>query len=171
MFPDEESLATMRKLNFKDPSTWVATWGGLGFLSPAPGTWGTLGALPFAMIFYSIGNIFGVLLLLAGVIYYGLKAIEKFEAQTGTHDSKIIVIDEVAGMLVAILPAGMNPLLIFISFILFRFFDIVKPGPIGTIDEKMPGARGVMADDILAGVASAAITFVLYWVLYYAGLG
>jgi phosphatidylglycerophosphatase A len=61
----------------------------------------------------------------------------------------------------------MNPLLIFISFILFRFFDIVKPGPIGTIDEKMPGARGVMADDLLAGAAAAAITLVLY----YAGLG
>lgn len=167
MFPDAESLAVMRKLDFKQPSTWIATWGGLGFLNPAPGTWGTLGALPFALIFYSIGNIFGVLLLLAAVIYYGEKAIEKFEAQTGTHDSKLIVIDEVAGMLIAFLPAGMNPLLILISFVLFRFFDIVKPGPIGTIDEKMPGARGVMADDILAGIAAAAITLVLY----YAGLG
>lgn len=167
MIPDAESLAIMRKLDFKQPSTWIATWGGLGFLSPAPGTWGTLGALPFALIFYSIGNIFGVLLLLAGVIYYGLKAIERFEARTGTHDSKMIVIDEVAGMLIAFLPAGMNPLLILISFLLFRFFDIVKPGPIGTIDEKMPGARGVMADDILAGLAAAAITLVLS----YAGLG
>jgi phosphatidylglycerophosphatase A len=166
-FPDPEDLAVIRKLDFKNPATWVATWGGLGFLKPAPGTWGTVGAIPFALIFYSIGNIYGVLAFLTLVVYLGLWSIEIFEKKTGTHDSKMIVIDEVAGMLIAFLPAGMNPLLIFIAFCLFRFFDIVKPGPIGRADKDYPGARGVMADDILAGIAAAAIVLVLN----YAGLG
>ena len=153
--PGPEELAVIRKLDFKQPSTWVATWGGLGFLTPGRGTWGSLGALPFGIIAYSIGGIYALGLLIVFIIYIGLWATRKFEASTGTHDSKMIVIDEVAGQLIALLPTLMNPLLIFLSFVLFRAFDIFKPGPIGTIDEKMPGARGVMADDILAGIAAA----------------
>jgi len=153
--PGPEELAIIRKLDFKQPSTWVATWGGLGFLTPGPGTWGTLGAIPFGIIAYSIGNVFVLGALIAFIIYVGLWATERFETRTGTHDSKMIVIDEVAGMLIAMLPTAMNPTLVFISFVLFRIFDIMKPGPIGTVDKKMPGARGVMADDILAGIAAA----------------
>ncbi len=167
MFPDAEDLAVIRKLDFKNSSTWVATWGGLGFLRPAPGTWGSVGALPFGFIFYSIGGVFAVAVLAAVIIYVGLWACRKFEEKTGEHDSKMIVIDEVAGQLIALLPTAMNPFLILMSFIFFRFFDIVKPGPIGTIDKTMPGPRGVMADDILAGIAAAICVLGLR----YAGLG
>jgi phosphatidylglycerophosphatase A len=155
--PGPEELAIIRKLDFKQPSTWVATWGGLGFLTPGPGTWGTLGALPFAYLAYAIGGEIAIIALLAYIIYIGLWATERFEKRTETHDCKMIVVDEVAGMLIALLPSGMDPFLVFISFILFRIFDIMKPGPIGTIDKKMPGAKGVMADDILAGLAAAVI--------------
>jgi phosphatidylglycerophosphatase A len=155
--PGPEELAIIRKLDLKQPSTWVATWGGLGFLTPGPGTWGTLGAIPFAYIAYSVGGIIGVLVMLAVIIYYGLWATERFETRTETHDCKMIVVDEVAGMLIAFLPTGGSPFLVFLAFALFRAFDIFKPGPIGTIDKKMPGARGVMADDILAGLAAAVI--------------
>jgi phosphatidylglycerophosphatase A len=69
--------------------------------------------------------------------------------------------------LIAFIPAGMNITLLMISFVIFRILDIKKPGPIGTIDEKLKGARGVMADDILAGI----ITAVIVLGLKYAGLG
>jgi phosphatidylglycerophosphatase A len=154
-FPGPVELATIRKLDLKHPSTWLATWGGLGFLTPGPGTWGSLGALPFGIIAYSVGGVYVLTLLIALVTYIGLRAIQKFEDSSGTHDSKMIVIDEVAGQLIALIPTALNPFLIFLSFIFFRFFDIIKPGLIGTVDKKMPGPRGVMADDILAGIAAA----------------
>ncbi len=166
-FPDPEDLAIIRKLDFKRPSLWVATWGGLGFLRPAPGTWGSLGALPFGIMAYSVGHIYALIALIVLVTYAGLWAAKKFEEQTGTHDSKMIVVDEVAGQLIAILPTAMDPFLVFISFILFRAFDIMKPGLIGSIDQKMPGARGVMADDVLAGLAAAVCIIGLR----YAGFG
>lgn len=156
-FPEPDDLAVIRKLDFQHPATWLATWGGLGFLKPAPGTWGSVGAIPFGLILYALGGTFGVLLLIALVIYGGLWACRIFEEQTGTHDSKMIVIDEVAGQLIAMLPAAMSPLLVILSFLLFRGFDILKPGPIGMIDRRWPGAKGVMADDILAGAFAAVI--------------
>lgn len=164
--PDPDDLIVIRKLDFRQPSTWLVTWGGLGFLRPAPGTWGSLGAIPFGLILYSAGGIFAVLAFLALVIYVGLKAIDAFQKRTETHDNRMVVIDEVAGQLIALLPTAMDPFLVFLSFILFRVFDIMKPGPIRKA-EQMPGSRGVMADDLLAGAVAALCILVLR----YAGFG
>ena len=81
------------------------------------------------------------------------------------HDSKMIVIDEVAGQWIALLPAALNPALILIAFILFRFFDILKPWPISFIDKKVPGALGVMGDDIIAGLFAAICVFAVSTVI------
>jgi len=76
---------------------------------------------------------------------------------TGEHDSGAIVIDEVAGMWITLLPIAYSPIHILLAFALFRFFDIVKPWPISWCDKKLPGALGVMADDVVAGIFSALI--------------
>ena len=153
--PPPEEIA---KLDFKNPALWIATWFGCGLMRPAPGTWGTLGALPIGMILMVIGGHVGLLIGLVLVIPLGLWAAKKFEEMTGTHDSGMIVIDEVAGMWIALLAVvGQHNLYLLAAFALFRFFDILKPFPVGWLDRNLPGAAGVMADDIMAGIYAAAV--------------
>jgi phosphatidylglycerophosphatase A len=147
-------LELLQKLDFKNPATWVATWFGCGLMHPAPGTWGTLGALPIGMILMVFGGKVALALGLLIIIPLGLWAIEKFEAMTGEHDSSIIVIDEAAGLWITLAAASMEPLSILGAFLLFRFFDILKPWPVSYFD-RMPGAKGVMLDDIMAGIYAA----------------
>ncbi len=147
----------MIKVNFKDPAIWLATWFGCGLMKPAPGTWGTLGGLPFGILIYAAG---GWIALLAAVIVLsliGYWAAEKFEEQSGEHDNGAIVIDEVAGIWIALIPAALSIPYVIAAFLLFRFFDILKPWPISWADKKLPGALGVMADDIIAGIFAALI--------------
>ena len=154
--------------NFKNPAIILATWFGCGLMKPAPGTWGTLGALPFGVFMLVFG---GWPALLAGVIIIsavGYWAAAKYEELSGTHDSSSIVIDEVAGMWIALLPAALNPISAALAFLLFRAFDILKPWPVGWADKKLPGALGVMADDILAGAIAAVL---LYGIRHYAHIG
>ena len=136
-------------------------------MKPAPGTWGSLGALPFGIFILIFGH--WPVLLAASIIVSlaGLWAADYYETASKKHDAKEIVIDEVAGMWISMLPCAINPLLIGLAFILFRFFDILKPWPIGWIDKNVPGGRGVMADDILAGIIVAMIIMGLR----YAGFG
>ncbi len=143
------------RIDLKRPSTWVATWFGCGMLRPAPGTWGTLGAIPFGLALYVLG---GWGLLLAATIaisLIGYWAADRYEKMTGEHDAGPVVIDEVAGMWIPMMLAGTNILLLIAAFLLFRFFDILKPWPISWFDQR-PGAFGVMADDIVAGIAALA---------------
>lgn len=152
---------------------------GAGYLRPAPGTWGSLAALPAAWIVTLIGG--PVLLVIAGVALYfgGVKATEAETKASGAHDPGWIVIDEVVGQWIALLPvvigawrAGLSPLNlwpgIIAAFLLFRLFDIWKPGPIGKADRR-DDATGVMLDDVWAGVFAAIGVFLLAGVAH-AGL-
>lgn len=148
---------TLRKLNFRHPATWVATWFGCGLMRPGPGTWGTLGGLPFGIALLFFG---GVPALVAGIVIVsvaGYWASKKMEEMTGDHDGSYIVIDEVAGIFIALIPAGLEPLSVLAAFILFRFFDILKPWPVSWLDKNLPGAEGVMLDDMMAGVYAAIV--------------
>ncbi len=87
----------------------------------------------------------------------GLWAADLFDKDMDGHDSKMIVIDEVAGQWIALIPAALNPYLIIVAFIAFRFFDILKLWPVSFFDKKVKGAAGVMGDDIVAGLYAAAI--------------
>ncbi|MCM2344649.1 MAG: phosphatidylglycerophosphatase A [Alphaproteobacteria bacterium] len=147
----------MIKVNFKDPAIWLATWFGCGLMKPGPGTWGTIGALPFGILLLAFGGVPFLVLAIIGVSVLGYWAAGRFERQSGEHDSGAIVIDEVAGMWVALLPTALNIPLVVAAFILFRFFDILKPWPISWADKKLPGAFGVMADDIIAGIFVALL--------------
>ena len=145
------------QLDRKKAYTWIASWFGCGFLKPAPGTWGSLGAIPFGIALYMLGG--GILLAIATLIVtiIGLWAANRFDKAMDGHDSKMIVIDEVAGQWLTLIPAALNPYLIFVAFIAFRFFDILKPWPISFFDKEVKGAIGVMGDDIVAGIFAGIV--------------
>ena len=84
-------------LNLKDPSTLLALWFGCGLMRPGPGTWGTMGALPFGIIFLVLGGPVILVLASAALFYPGLKAAGRVIDATGEHDPKIVVVDEVSG--------------------------------------------------------------------------
>lgn len=150
--PDPELLRT---LDFKKPAVWVATWFGCGLLRPAPGTWGTLGALPAGLLILSCGGKAALLIAVLLAIPLGLWAAREFESMASAHDSPAIVIDEVAGMWITLLAATLTPLSIILAFALFRLFDILKPWPVSWLDKNIGGAWGVMLDDLAAGIAAA----------------
>lgn len=157
----------------------VATFFYVGHIRPAPGTWGSLAALPAAWVLHTIG---GPLLLASGTILLflaGLWAAERYMAETGSHDPSEIVVDEVVGQWIALLPvslgavhagAGVAALWpgVLTAFLAFRLFDIWKPGPVGWAD-RMDNAWGVMLDDVAAGwIASlcvAVAAFIFHGVL------
>lgn len=146
--------ALIARLDMKSPAVWLATWGGCGLLKPAPGTWGTLGALPFAAAALYAGGPVLLALLALIIAAAGFRAAAAFETMCGEHDSGAIVVDEAAGICIAMLAAPASLPGAALAFVLFRFFDIVKPWPVSYCD-RMPGAAGVMLDDVMAGLYAA----------------
>jgi phosphatidylglycerophosphatase A len=139
---------------------------GYSGLSPkAPGTVGSfislLLVLPL-MPYLHVSTIFLISLLISAV---AVKQIDIYEKEVGEHDSKEIVIDELAGMWITISicwvnNADMNTMILIsaLAFFYFRLFDIWKPSLIGKIDRDIKGGWGVMGDDILAGIAAGVAT-------------
>lgn len=158
-------------LDLKQPYVWLATWFGCGFMKPAPGTWGSAAAIPIGLIIFGTGGLIALIAAIFLVNLAGIWAADRFNRASGTHDSGMIVIDEVAGQWIALLPAlhfsGFSPLWIGLSFLLFRIFDILKPWPVSVLDRKVPGGLGVMADDLAAGLYAALC---ITGVLLYAGM-
>ena len=143
----------------------LATLGPVGRVRPAPGSWGSAAAVILAallMLAPLAGLVLEIATLLACVL--GIRAADIYERQTGSKDASDIVIDEVAGQWIALLAAPPDWRWWIAAFILFRLFDIVKPGPV-RMAERLPGGYGVMADDIVAGALAAACLIFLQWVL------
>jgi phosphatidylglycerophosphatase A len=142
----------------------LATGFGLGRLPVAPATWASA-AVALILIPEAARSpiVLGVALLL--VLPLAVWSSGEAEKELG-HDAHPIVIDEVAGMLVAVLGvphAASSPLLLLVAaFFLFRFFDIVKPYPIRQI-QILPGGWGIVADDVLAGVATNLVLRLAIW--------
>lgn len=138
--------------SMKDPDAVIATWFGVGLLRPAPGTLGTIAAIPFgfAINYYShpVFLLAAALILLLG----SSKAVHRFGKKVGETDSSSIVVDEVVGMWIAGAAAFTNPALWLLAFALFRFFDIVKIWPASFFDKKVKNGFGVMMDDVVAGI-------------------
>ena len=162
----DKMRANIAALDFKDKSTWLATWGGTGLLLPAPGTWGTLAALPFA---YGLEEFGGAKMLIFATIIMavaGMRATLMVEKRLNSHDNSLIVVDEVAGMWLTLGIASTQLELAAvhygIGFIAFRFFDILKPFPVGWLDKNTPGALGVMLDDLAAGIYAGIVILALH---------
>jgi phosphatidylglycerophosphatase A len=144
---------------------------GTGFLKPAPGTWGSLAALPVGVILIDYGGFVGFSVAIVAVYFLGVHLVADVLQSDGQDDPGWIVIDEVAGQWVAMLPVVIGAAQsgrsvtalwpgILAAFVFFRLFDIWKPGPIGWVDRRKD-ATGVMLDDVLAGVFAALSVMVL----------
>ena len=135
----------------------LATWFGGGLVPFAPGTAGALVALPGA---YLISYFTGAVGLGIGVIivfFLGVWVANIHYQKSGSHDSKEVVIDEVAGQWLTLLLVPADVVFYVIGFVLFRIADIAKPWPINIIDRKINNGLGVMLDDLVAGAISAII--------------
>ncbi|MGB5092909.1 MAG: phosphatidylglycerophosphatase A [Parvibaculum sp.] len=139
-------------LRLTDPVAFLATWFGSGLAARAPGTWGSLAALPFAYGLMLAGGTWLLLLAAIFVFVLGIWAADKYAALLGTSDPSEVVIDEVAAMWLTLIAAPMTPLGWLIAFGLFRLFDIAKPWPVSLADRTLKGGFGIMADDILAAI-------------------
>ena len=150
----------------------VATFFGSGLSPVAPGTVGSLAALPLAYFLLSVP--LGQAMFVIGALFrVGIWASNAIEAALEQHDASLIVIDEVVGqcLVVTLLDVFLRgavdtTLLLFLSFIGFRLFDIVKPWPVGWIDRKVGDGVGVMLDDVVA--ALLAVPFLAGSYLLYA---
>lgn len=138
-----------------------------GLINPAPGTWGSLaGAIVGVAIYHYIGL---QTLFLASILLFlaSISIINDYEAKSGTHDDSSIVIDEVAGVWVAISialssweqmqRAEFGWISVAMAFVFFRILDITKPSIIGRLDRNLKGGLGVMSDDMLAGLFAGLI--------------
>ena len=147
------------------------TFGGTGLAPKAPGTVGSLAALIVGVLLLEFVPMQTLFMLTLAISILGVFEINKYEKETGSHDDKSIVIDEVAGMWIALMFAIASAktmtydyaylIAILGAFATFRLFDIWKPSIIGTIDRKVKGGLGVMGDDIIAGIAAGMLTVLL----------
>ncbi|WP_434287000.1 phosphatidylglycerophosphatase A family protein [Celeribacter sp. SCSIO 80788] len=152
----------------------IATLAKIGYMKPASGTWGSAAAVPLFWALHETLGVPGVLIGTVIAFVAGLWATQKMTANSENEDPSEIVIDELVGMWIALIPvsigsamAGMPSTTLWpawpTAFLAFRLFDIWKPGPIGWADRR-GDALGVMLDDVIAGVFAAVV------VLVFAGL-
>lgn len=131
---------------------------GAGYVPKAPGTAGSLLALPLAWVLFHQLGWWAVVLGATSSMILGTWASHMAEAHYRVHDSPHIVIDELTGQLLTLVPVACTWPNLVVGFGLFRLFDTVKPWPAGWIDRKMQGALGVMLDDVVAGLYAGAVT-------------
>ncbi len=140
----------------------LATWFGCGRVPIAPGTAGTLGAVPLYLLLRPHGAL--VTLAASAVIaLIGVWAANYVIASTSTKDPQIVVIDEVAGVLVTLSVASPTWASLAAGVVAFRIFDQFKPWPARTFEERLPGGWGVVMDDMAAGVWGAIALLTLRW--------
>lgn len=159
---------------------WLGIGLGSGLPRRAPGTWGTVGGLIIAIPLMSLGFVpFLIITILSCLI--GVWICGRTAELMQMHDDPHIVWDEWSGIWITLLPfsylnvstanfwqdmtQALSILSLAVAFVLFRFFDIIKPPPIGWADEKVAGGLGIMLDDIIAGVMAAIV-----WIIFIAGV-
>jgi phosphatidylglycerophosphatase A len=138
----------------------IASGFGLGYVPFAPGTAGSLLAIPIWLLCVNYAVSWPIYLLITVILIgIGLLACAEGERRWG-HDPGRVVIDEVAGQWLTLLIAGQSGIgWLIAAFVLFRLFDIWKPGPVDKL-QNLPGAWGVMCDDLLAGVFGGIILLI-----------
>jgi phosphatidylglycerophosphatase A len=151
------------------PAALIATWLGSGLLPKMPGTWGSLAALPFAAALAWAGGPWLLGAAAAVVFVIGIWASALYSRRLGLEDPGSVVVDEVAGQWLTLVPVAIasefNIAYTLLGFLLFRLFDIVKPWPVNLADRKLKGGFGIMADDILAAVYAGAALAAFSWLL------
>lgn len=148
----------------KDPVVFIATGLGSGLAPFAPGTAGTLLTVPLvwilqqqSLLVYSLVTLF----VLATGSWVCAYAADKLQV----HDHSGIVYDELGGFLITMFMAPVGWQWMLAGFLLFRFFDAVKPWPISWFDKNVSGGFGIMLDDVIAGLVSLACLQLVHWML------
>ncbi|MGB2742306.1 MAG: phosphatidylglycerophosphatase A [Cognaticolwellia sp.] len=154
---------TTSNANFRlsNPIHFLALGFGSGLAPKAPGTFGTLAAVPLFLLLTPLDNmLYLALVVLMSVT--GIYICGKAAKDAGVHDHGAIVWDEFVGFLITmfLIPVTWQTLLV--GFALFRFFDILKPWPISYLDKNCHGGLGIMLDDIVAGVAAWACMYLIF---------
>ena len=147
-------------LPLRHPAALVATWFGAGLLPWAPGTWGSLAALPCAWVivhFAGHAALGGAALL---VFALGWWAAAKLAQASGHHDPGFIVVDEVAAQFLVLVAAPLDWRAYIAAFLLFRVFDIAKPFPARAIERRVTGGLGIMLDDIAAALYALVLLLI-----------
>lgn len=148
---------------FSHPANFFALGFGAGLARVAPGTVGSLVAIPFFLLL-SPANVFFYLGLVIILFAFGVWCCEVSARLLGVHDHSGIVWDEIVGMLIALFAVPKTWTYLVLGFLLFRLFDIWKPWPIGWVDRKVGGGMGIMLDDVIAGLmALAVLQAIHYW--------
>jgi phosphatidylglycerophosphatase A len=156
--------SAMRPLRRRHPAMLVATLGGVGLVPRAPGTLGSLVALPFAWgvaRVWGAGGLVAASLLLFALGWWAASVVTR--ARGG--DPPYIVIDEAAGQFLALAAVPLALPFYAAAFALFRLFDVAKPFPVGWADRHIGGGFGVMFDDVLAALYAAAILLIARYLL------
>lgn len=140
---------------FKSPIHILAFGFGSGLIRPAPGTWGTLAAVPLFYLAATFCSLPVLSLITILLCFLSIYISGKSSQLLGLHDYDGIVIDEWAGLFLALV--WFDPTLsnIVVGTLFFRFFDILKPWPIKWADQKVDGGLGITLDDLIAGLFAA----------------
>lgn len=142
---------------------FIATGAGAGYLPKAPGTWGSLAGVLLWLVFgrldWPLYSAIVAVLFVIGVFSAG--AAEKI---VDRGDPSLVVIDEIVGQMIVLTAAPLHPAAILAAFALFRFFDILKPFPVGWLDRCLHGGLGIMIDDVAAALyALLGLQLILFW--------
>ncbi|WP_434928588.1 phosphatidylglycerophosphatase A family protein [Shewanella sp. HL-SH2] len=141
----------VKRLRLSNPIHFLALGFGSGLAAKAPGTFGTIAAIPLYLLMSHLSlPVYLALTLL--IVLVGFYICDKAASDMQVHDHGAIVWDEVAGLLITLIAAPAGWIWLLVGFGFFRFFDILKPWPIRWLDAKVHGGFGIMIDDILAGV-------------------
>jgi phosphatidylglycerophosphatase A len=146
-----------KPMTLRDPAMLIATGFGAGLLPRAPGTWGSLAALPFACVIAWGTGAPGLLAAAVLLFPIGCWAAAVAARRFGSDDPGCIVVDEVVGQWLTLAAAPFDPLAYAIGFVLFRCFDVFKPWPVSWADRRIGGGFGIMLDDVLAAVYAALV--------------
>jgi len=156
--------------DLKKPYDILASLGGIGLIPFAPGTFGSI----FAWIaFILISHFVNMLILTIVIIILSIWVCEKVSKDLFEKDHKSIVIDELAGMWVALLPviyfaSSQNERIAYaiLALVFFRFFDILKPFPVSYFDQKYKNGFGIVFDDIIAGILATVPSLIILFLLF-----
>ncbi|MCP1676612.1 phosphatidylglycerophosphatase A [Natronocella acetinitrilica] len=152
------------RASLANPVHFLALGFGSGLSPKAPGTMGTLAAIPLYLLVAML-PFWAYLLVTALVCVVGVWICDRAARDFGVHDHPAIVWDEVAGFLVTMIAVPLGLVWVVLGFLLFRFFDIIKPWPIRWLDRHVHGGFGIMIDDIIAGVFAALVLHLIVFLV------
>ncbi|NOX92438.1 MAG: phosphatidylglycerophosphatase A [Gammaproteobacteria bacterium] len=141
---------------WRNPIHFLAFGFGSGAMPYAPGTFGTLAALPVYLLMQPL-SLWAYLFVVAVMTSVGVWLCHVTSRDLGVHDHAGIVWDEIVGYLITMIAAPPGWQWIIAGFVLFRFFDIIKPWPISWVDRRVHGGLGIMLDDVLAAIFALAV--------------